>query len=50
MFRYTAGIMGKETRDQSGNSGTNAYEVPCRASSYIGNSRITAIEKIYDES
>ena len=26
--QYTAGIMGKETRDQSGNSGTNAYEIP----------------------
>ena len=26
-----AGIMGKETCDQSGNSGANAYEVPCRA-------------------
>ena len=24
--------MGKETHDQSGNSGTNVYEVPCRAS------------------
>ena len=30
--QYTAGIMGKETRDQSGNSGTNANEIPCRAS------------------
>ena len=32
MFRYTAGIIGKETCDQSGKSGTNAYKVPCRAS------------------
>ena len=27
-----AEIMGKVTRDQSGSSGPNVYEVPCRAS------------------
>ena len=44
--QYTAGIMGKETRDQSGNSGTNAYEIPVElVCTYIGKSRIPAIEK-----